>query len=171
MSRGTGESTYYRSMGLNAYTKFIEAETYQVSASVTTEQIQDLNKQYGIDVLAMIENALINEISQSINKHILSRVFALGWTNNSQYAKTSGISLNFTLDRKILTATDSPEFINKIGYKEKIKVAPFGDYGDYENLYTLQRRIMSKVITAGNIIASRGRRGPANFIVTNLQIS
>ena len=171
MSRGTGESTYYRSMGLNAYTKFIEAETYQVSASVTTEQIQDLNKQYGIDVLAMIENALINEISQSINKHILSRVFALGWTNNSQYAKTSGISLNFTLDRKVLTATDSPEFINKIGYKEKIKVAPFGDYGDYENLYTLQRRIMSKVITAGNIIASRGRRGPANFIVTNLQIA
>lgn len=171
MGRATGESTYYRPMGLQAYTKFVEAETFQVSASVTTEQIQDLNKQFGIDVLAMIENALVNEISQSINKHILSRSFAMGWTNNSQYYKNSGVTLNFTLDRSVLSVSDSPEFINKIGFREAIKVNGFADYGDFENLYTLQRRIMSKIITAGSIIAQRGRRGPANFIVTNLQIA
>ena len=171
MGRGTGESTYYRQMSLKAYTKFVEAETFQVSAAVTTEQIQDLNKQYGIDVLSMIENALVNEISQSINKHILSRSFALGWSNNSQYYKTSGVTLNFTLDRSTLGTTASPEFINKIGFREAINVNGFADYGDFENLYTLQRRIMSKIITAGNIVMQRGRRGPANFIVTNLQIA
>jgi hypothetical protein len=72
MTRGTGESTYYRVMGLKAYTKFVEATTYQVAASITTEQIQDLNRQYGIDVVAMVENALVNEISQSINKLLIS---------------------------------------------------------------------------------------------------
>ena len=171
MGRATGESTYYRTMSLKAYTKFVEAETFQVSAAVTTEQIQDLNKQYGIDVLSMIENALVNEISQSINKHILSRSFALGWSNNSQYYKTSGVTLNFTLDRSTLSTTASPEFINKIGFREAINVNGFADYGDFENLYTLQRRIMSKIITAGSIVMQRGRRGPANFIVTNLQIA
>ena len=30
---------------------------------------------------------------------------------------------------------------------------------------------MSKIIAAGNIVAQRGRRGQANFIVTNIQIA
>jgi hypothetical protein len=38
-------------------------------------------------------------------------------------------------------------------------------------LYTVQRRILSKVLAAGNVIAQRGRRGPANFVVTNLQLA
>ena len=60
MLRGVGESNYYKSLGLSTFTKFVEADTFQVAASVTTEQIQDLNKQFGIDVVSMIENALVN---------------------------------------------------------------------------------------------------------------
>lgn len=171
MGRATGESTYYRVMNIQAYTKSVEAETFHVAATVTTEQIQDLNKQFGIDVLSMLENALVNEISQSINKHILSRAFALGWSNNAQYYKSTGETLNFTLDRSQVTQSNSPAFINKIGFQQAVIVKPYADYGDFENLHTLQRRIMSKVLAAGNIIAQRGRRGGANFIVTNLQIA
>ena len=82
MERGVGEMEYPRPLGLQVFTKFVQVGTYQVSVSVTQEQIQDLNKQWGIDVIAMVENAGINEISQSINKHILSRAFALGWKNH-----------------------------------------------------------------------------------------
>ena len=57
MSREIGEETFYRLMGLKTFTVFVEAETFQVAASVTTEQIQDLSKQFGIDVVSMIENA------------------------------------------------------------------------------------------------------------------
>lgn len=171
MGRGTGENTYYRPMAITAYTKFVEAETFQVSASVTTEQIQDLNKQFGIDVVSMVENALVNEISQSINKHILSRAFALGWTNNANMLKVEGVTLNFTVDRTSIAGTYSDYFQNKIGFTERIAVSAYQDYGDFENLHTIQRRIMSKIIAAGNIIAQRGRRGPANFIVTNLQLA
>jgi len=146
MYRETGESTYYRSMGLKTFTKFVEAQTYQAIASVTTEQIQDLNKQFGIDVVSMIENNLVNEVSQNINKHILGTAFTLGTTNASNFVATEGQSLDLDL-----TALPT--------------------VGTYENQQTFQRRIFSRVLAAANVVANRGRRGPANFCVTNAQIA
>ena len=172
MSRGTGESTYYRVMGLKAYTKFVEATTYQVAASITTEQIQDLNRQYGIDVVAMVENALVNEISQSINKHILGRAFALGWSNNYEFYTVMGDTLNFALDPSYTPGT-TVSYTGKSGTSTPIEVNPFYQVNTtgFENLSTVQRRVVSKILAAGNIIASRGRRGPANFVVTNAHVA
>lgn len=171
MSRGTGESTYYRVMGLKAYTKFVEATTYQVAASITTEQIQDLNRQYGIDVVAMVENALVNEISQSINKHILGRAFALGWSNNYEFWTVMGETMNFSL-QSTATTTDVT-YTGKAGAGLQIDVNDFYlvNATGFENLSTVQRRVVSKILASGNIIASRGRRGPANFVVTNAHIA
>ena len=172
MNRGTGESTYYRVMGLKAYTKFVEATTYQVAASITTEQIQDLNRQYGIDVVAMVENALVNEISQSINKHILSRAFALGWSNNYEFWTVMGETMNFSLDA---TSPDTTEvtYTGKAGTGLEIDVNALYlvNATGFENLSTIQRRVVSKILASGNIIASRGRRGPANFVVTNAHVA
>lgn len=175
MLRGTGETTYYNSMGLKAYTKFIEAKTFQVAASVTTEQIQDLNKQYGIDVVSMVENALVNELSQAINKDILSKAFALGWMNNYGMYVAEGVTLNASLDPGA-TASTTATYLSADGTSKAITVPAFSGFASstgvaYENQYTVQRRILSKVLAAGNVIAQRGRRGPANFIVTNLQIA
>lgn len=175
MSRGTGESTYFNEMGLKVYTKFVEAKTYQVAASVTTEQIQDLNKQYGIDVISMVENALINDVSQAINKTILSKAFALGWQNHYEALNAEGFSLNLALDPSYTSGTNT---VTAIGANPNlgaltIAIPAFSSFGANatENLYTIQRRILSKVLAAGNVVAQRGRRGPANFIVTNLQIA
>lgn len=174
MSRATGESTYFNNMGMKVYTKFIEAKTYQVAASVTTEQIQDLNKQYGIDVVSMVENALVNDISQAINKTILSKAFALGWLNNSQALAAEGINLNVALDPAYTTANVTATAIgpDPAAGAISLTVPVFSSFGTNatENQYTIQRRILSKVLAAGNVVAQRGRRGPANFIVTNLQL-
>lgn len=175
MKRGTGESTYFNTMGLRAYTKFVEAKTFQVAAAVTTEQIQDLNKQYGIDVVSMVENALVNELSQAINKNILARAFALGWLNNYGMVSAEGVSLNTTLDPG-LTASTTQSYIGPDGNSYSVAVAGFSGFASTggvsnENLYTVQRRILSKILAAGNVVAQRGRRGPANFIVTNLQLA
>lgn len=171
MDRGTGESTYYRVMGLKAYTKFVEATTYQVAASITTEQIQDLNRQYGIDVVAMVENALVNEISQSINKHILGRAFALGWSNNYEFWTVMGETMNFSLQST--ATTTSVTYTGKAGAGVQVDVNDFYlvNSTGFENLSTVQRRVVSKILAAGNIIASRGRRGPANFVVTNAHVA
>ena len=176
MRRGVGETTQYRTMGLTAFTKFVEAETFQVAATVTTEQIQDLNRQYGIDVVSMMENALVNEISQSINKHILSRAFALGWENHYTFNATENVNLNLSLVTQ--TAVGYARFQGKVpaalGSLPQITCPQFNNYGPsttFENQGTIQRRIQSKVLAAANVVAQRGRRGPGNFVVTNLQVA
>ena len=174
MSRGKGETSYYKSLGLSTFTKFVEAGTFQVAASVTTEQIQDLNKQFGIDVVSMIENALVNEVSQAINKHILSRGFALGWSNHSQFLTTEATNLNLNLVIGGLATYTVPNYVGKNG-QSLGQAAPGAVAGPatntFENLSTIQRRLYSRVLAAANVVANRGRRGPANFIVTNSQIA
>lgn len=175
MRRGVGETSYYRTMGLQAFTKFVEAETFQVAAQVTTEQIQDLNRQYGIDVISMMENALVNEVSQAVNKHILYRGFALGWQNHFNFSVVEGNNLNLNLvqgsnvNNVDFTGQD-PSVANP-----SIAIGVFQNYGgsvaNFENQGTIQRRIQSKILAAANVIAQRGRRGPGNFVVTNLQIA
>lgn len=173
MRRGVGEEQYYRTMGLQAFTKFVEAETFQVAATVTTEQIQDLQRQYGIDVLSMIENSLVNDISQSINKHILSRAFALGWTNNLTFLDVEGANLNLNLASG---TPATPAYIGKDGVGvagafPAVQDFAVGGATGMENQASIQRRVYSKVLAAGNVVTQRGRRGPANFVVTNLQLA
>ena len=169
MSRGTAESTYFKSLGLTTFTKFVEAGTFQVAASVTTEQIQDLNKQFGIDVVSMIENALVNEVSQAINKHILSRAFALGWSNHAEFKNTEGTNLNLNL--KFAGGGSNLTFIGKDNAQLVIAGGTAIGTGGYENQSTVQRRLFSRILAAANVVANRGRRGPANFIVTNSQVA
>ena len=177
MRRGVGEEQYFRTMGLQAFTKFIEAETFQVAANVTTEQIQDLQRQYGIDVIAMIENSLVNDISQSINKHILSRAFALGWGANLTFRDVEGANLNLELVNTGTGVTATPAYIDKTGVGTASVYPAFQEFAgaaaaaSLENQATFQRRVYSKVLAAGNVVTQRGRRGPANFIVTNLQLA
>jgi len=177
MRRGVGETTYYRNMGLTAFTKFVEVETFQASITITTEQMQDLNRQYGIDVVGLVESQLVNQISHDINKHILSKAFALGWQNHYNFLQVEGVNLNLTLNVLMNnpTTTGGAEFVGADGSLLTIPLPAYQQYGStgatFENQGTFQRRIQSKVLAAGNVITQRGRRGPANFIVTNLQIA
>jgi len=153
MTREIGEETYYRMMGLQTFTQFVEAKTHQVGASVTTEQIQDLNKQFGIDVVSMVENALVNEVSQSINKDILKRAFALGSQNAAEFTAVQGVNLALDLNSSANYQLGSPAVTT------------------YENQMTIQRRLYSRILLAANVVANRGRRGPANFMVVGPMIA
>lgn len=177
MERGVGEMVYPRALGLTVFTKFVQVGTYQVSVSVTQEQIQDLNKQWGIDVIAMVENAGINEISQSINKHILSRLFGQGWKNHIRAYEVESINLN--LDITSGTPSTTPAFAyaeNNVTVNETMVLPGFEAYAPgsttaFENQDTVIKRIMAIILAAGNVVMQRGRRGPANFIVTNIKIA
>jgi hypothetical protein len=176
MERGVGEVEYPKALGLQVFTKFIAVGTYQVSVSVTLEQIQDLNKQWGIDVIAMVENAGINEISQAINKHILSRLFGLGWLNHIRANTVEGINLN--LDVTATTNSTTPTYAYPLGgaVASSTMVLPGAAIVPtattaFENQDTLIKRIMAIIVAAGNVVMQRGRRGPANFIVTNLKLA
>ena len=80
MSRGEGESTRDKVMGLSLFSKSVAAETFQVAAAVTREQVQDL-KQFGVDAVAQVEAVLTNELTQSINNHILRKMRSIAGEN------------------------------------------------------------------------------------------
>ena len=166
--REEGESTKENLMGLQLFNKSVSANTVQVAAAVTREQVQDL-KQYGIDAVAQVEAVLINELTQTINKNILERLFRLGATNASQVFSIDGTNLNLYVAASGTTSM----VLGKGAYDNNVvtittsaTVPTAGDNGG-----TLQRKVMSKILAAANLIAIRGRRGAANFAVTNGQLA
>lgn len=155
--RQTGESTPSNMMSLNTFTLKVEAKTIQVKGAITREQIQDL-KAYGIDAVAQVEAELVNELTQHINRELLDEIFDLGRQNHIESEAFEGINLN-------------TYFTVKEG-----DVAPKGYVASYvgggaETLGTIQRRIMSKILAASNLIAQRGRRGAGTFAVCSASIA
>ena len=164
--RGVGESTVDNIMGLTLFNKSVAADTFQVAAAVTREQVQDL-KQFGIDAVAQVEAVLVNELTQSINKYILDRIFRNGVTNANQVFAVNGtvLSDNFALAggaaaAVTLGANNSSNTIQTI-------LAPTTNVSlGGTTVGDVQRRIYTKILAASNLIATRGRRGPATFAVT-----
>lgn len=171
--RATGESTPSNMMSLNVFTEKVEAKTIQVKGTITREQIQDL-KAYGIDALAQVEAELVNELTQHINRELLDEIFALGEQNHEEAEAFEGINLN-TYFSAIPDVSDDPNVDATTGVYtdpntgKTYKVAFVG--GGAETQGTIQRRIMSKVLAASNLIAQRGRRGAGTFAVCSAHIA
>ena len=163
--RGDGESTVDNVMGLSLFNKSVAAKTYQVAAAVTREQVQDL-KQFGIDAVAQVEAVLVNELTQSINKYILDRIFKNGVTNAYQVSQVDSTILSAAFT----TGSSAPVTIalgpDNTGVNRSVLVNSVVVNGGGETQGTLQRRILTKVLAASNLIATRGRRGPATYAVT-----
>ena len=92
-SREKGESTRDKLMGLSLFSKSVAAETFQVAAGVTREQVQDL-KQFGVDAVAQVEAVLTNELTQSINDYILKSMRNLAATNTTDNPFSGTIDLD-----------------------------------------------------------------------------
>ena len=177
-SRALGESTQDNVMNLSLFNKSVEAKTFQVAAAVTREQVQDL-KQFGIDAVSQVESVLINELTQSINKNILGRLFSLGERNHLQVLQTQGTNFFVNLGPSAQTVAASViqnpstafgAYIQTAGLTAATMAATESTNSASENLHTRQRKIMSKILAIANLIAIRGRRGPATFVVTNGQV-
>ena len=188
MSRGTGEMTMPRQLSLQLFTKHIQVGTIQVGCAVTQEQVTDLQKQWGIDVVKMVENAGINELSSTINRHITSRLFALGWKNHCKLVEVEGnnANLNLSFDPKSATTTKMTPALaipqgdtadNGTGYTSYTNVAlPYkplyiNENATFENRDTLLKRIATNIMLASNWIQQRGRYGAATFVVTNITVA
>ena len=94
-------------------------------------------KQFGVDAVAQVETVLTNELTQSINSMILGKISTLGTSN----LNNSGLATSFNL-----TITGNPTGI----------VASDNN-----------RRILTLILSAANLIANRGRRGAGNFAVVS----
>ena len=172
-TREMGEATPGRKIGLKSYTIDVKAQTLQVDSAITREQVQDL-KQFGIDAVSQAEAALVNELTQGINKIILEKMFNLGALNATQLEEVEGhnmISAWFTAENKTTTTEiwlgDKYDKEGEIVGTYKTNVPATNVLGGGEVMGTIQRRIMTKIIAASNVIAVRGRRGPGTFAVVS----
>jgi hypothetical protein len=143
MKRADGENSKFRQMGLRMFTKFVEADTDQVSISATVEQIQDLNRVWNYDVISMLENVAVNDLAQSINKRLVDRILTLADVHQTEVEAVEGAGI-----------TDLNLFA-----------------GGFDNTSTLQRRLVTKVLEMANLIYHRGRFGAGTFLVTNGRVA
>jgi hypothetical protein len=175
MTRAENETGTGNVLGLRLFSKWVQMGSYEVTGTVTRQQLQDLPL-YGVDAVAKVMEAMQNEITQSINARILEHVFALGVTNAIHQKVYQGVDLNLWMGTSDSTMAAQPikTFKDVYGVEHK------GDWGTIknaevntsaENLHTRQRRIGSKLLAAANLIQVTGRRGRPTWVVTNAQVA
>ena len=149
-TREAGESTPDKIMGLSLFSKSVSAETYQVAAAVTREQVQDL-KQFGVDAVAQVESVLTNELTQNINDLIIRAVATLGASNMNKAgfaaSATVGTANDFDVD------------------------ATLGSLAGGQTEGSQHRKVLTGILAAANLIANRGRRGAGNFAVVGPKVA
>lgn len=176
MDRAENETGTGNVIGLRLFSKWIKMGSYEVTATVTRQQLQDLPL-YGVDAVSKVMEACQNEITQSINARILEHVFALGVTNAVKQRVRQGVDLNLymgTSASKPLASFGLKEFKDVYGDDQFARFADVKNAevnSSAENTYSRQRRISSRVLAAANLVQVTGRRGRANWIVTNAQVA
>lgn len=175
MSRAENETGTGNVLGLRLFSKWVQMGSYEVTGTVTRQQLQDLPL-YGVDAVAKVMEAMQNEITQSINARILEHVFALGVTNAVNQKTYHGVDLNLWMGTSdsTMAAQSIKEFKDIYGNDWKANWGTIKNSEvntSAENLHTRQRRIGSKVLAAANLIQVTGRRGRPTWIVTNAQVA
>ena len=101
-----------------------------------------------MDIVQKMESILVNELSQTISKQIVSKIFEMG-ALNATTAPASGTG-NAAVTIFDLDTT----------------YAASGSLGG-ETTHAVQRKLITKIAHASNYIATEGRVGPAQYLITN----
>ena len=149
MSRQEDDQTYAGVIGPKVSTKSIAVGTIEVSSALRRTEIEDIKANTGMDIVQKMESILVNELSQTISKQIVSKIFEMGDLNRTTSAPLGGTG----------SITSQTIFDLDTAY---VNVGPGG-----ETTHAVQRKLITKMVHASNFIATEGRVGPAQFAVTN----
>lgn len=174
MSRDQSEFGNSKVMELRTFSKAIEVKTYQVWGALTRRQVKDL-KARGLDSVAIIKNAMQNEITQAINDNGLSRMRRLGVTTHANLLAAQGYNLNLYIGAAGSTGKDFkafsiPEFIDAAGVDRagEMGIIPNAESNSSaENQITRQARIATRILAASAIIGNLSRFGAGDAAVVN----
>lgn len=149
MSRASDDLAYAGVIGPKVSSKSVAVGTIEVSSALRRSEIEDIKANTGMDIVQKMESILVNELSQTISKQIVSKVFELGNLNRSSAPAFSGTA----------TITGQTVFDLDTNY---VSGGPGG-----ETTHAVQRKLITKLVHASNYIATEGRVGPAQYAVTN----
>jgi hypothetical protein len=151
MSRKEDDDTYAGVIGPKISSKTIAVGTIEVSSALRRTEIEDIKANTGMDIVQKMESILVNELSQTISKQIVAKIFEMGALNRTLAPLASG--------KIAVTATASTIF--------DLDTAYVGAMNGGETTHAVQRKLITKIAHASNYIATEGRVGPAQYLVTN----
>lgn len=169
LSLEEGQDKVPNNYGTRMWNKNFRAGTYHATVNYTVEQVQDSKMDYDFDMLEFGDKILKDAVSQSINNHILSYVFAAGWQHHNNIYNLSGKTLNMHTN----TDGTTPADLNYVGLQGVQIPVPAGDpilnsvTGMAENTSSLQRKIVTRLAYSGAMVKNRGRKGRPTDMVTN----
>ncbi len=151
MQRGTDDTTYPGIIAPRVSTKTIAVGTIEISTALKRTEIEDIKANTGMDIVQKMESILVNELSQTISKQILAKLGEMGDLNRvaAPAMTLANIASGTIFD------LDVDDYLSGL-------TVPGG-----ETSHAVQRKLITKVSNASNFIATEGRVGPAQFLVTN----
>ncbi len=156
MSREVVENKSAGIIAPNVTTQRVTVGNITISSAIQLTEMDDIKAQTGIDIIQKIESVLVNELSQTISKEIVDKVFEMGDLN-----RKSAPGYNPSLVNGGTTHFDF-NVDDYLGSGSAFSTAPGG-----ETSQSLQSKLVTKVKIASSYIATEGRVGPATYIVTN----
>ena len=147
MDRQADDNSYSGVIGPKISSKTIAVGTIEVSSALRRTEIEDIKANTGMDIVQKMESILVNELSQTISKQIVAKIFEMGSLNRLTAPLNS---LNAALT--IFDLDTSYAGTSIIGG---------------ETTHAVQRKLITKIAHASNYIATEGRVGPAQYLITN----
>lgn len=152
MDRDMDDKRYSGIIGPKISSKTVAVGTVEVSSALRRTEIEDIKANTGMDIVQKMESILVNELSQTISKQIVSKIFEMGDLNRTSAplygGALTGIANQTIFDLDTAYATGG---------------ATLGG----ETTHAVQRKLITKIAHASNYIATEGRVGPAQYLVTN----
>jgi len=142
MDRETDDSRYAGIIGPKISSKTVAVGTIEVTSALRRTEIEDIKANTGMDIVQKMESILVNELSQTISKQIVAKIFEMGELNRASAPLRGGNPL-FDLNTS---------YVSGVGG---------------ETTHAVQRKLITKIMHASNFIATEGRVGPAQYLVTN----
>lgn len=150
MDRQADDDSYSGVIGPKISSKTVAVGTIEVSSALRRTEIEDIKANTGMDIVQKMESILVNELSQTISKQIVNKIFEMGSLNRQSAPLAGNVSA--------LTSTASTIF--------DLNTLYVGTVGG-ETTHAVQRKLITKIAHASNYIATEGRVGPAQYLITN----
>ena len=154
MDRDQDDNSYSGVIGPKISSKSVAVGTIEVSSALRRTEIEDIKANTGMDIVQKMESILVNELSQTISKQIVAKIFELGDLNRTTAPLYSGAAA--------FTGVSSPTIFDL----DTSYVTAGGGIGG-ETTHAVQRKLITKIAHASNYIATEGRVGPAQYLITN----
>ena len=145
MDRDADDKSYAGVIGPKISSKTVAVGTIEVSSALRRTEIEDIKANTGMDIVQKMESILVNELSQTISKQIVAKIFEMGALN----ATTAPLS---TVGGGLTIFDLDTTYASSVGG---------------ETTHAVQRKLITKIAHASNYIATEGRVGPAQYLITN----